>query len=164
VQREQTASRLLWGFDSFCGLPEPTAEDASPRHPKRGELAAELENLIAVLHHSGIDDDTLAQRIKLIPGFFHESLPSFPDRPIALLHIDADLYQSYREVLQALFPKVTEGGVVLFDEYGGANWPGATQAVDEYFMGSPYRIQRDCAMGKHYLVQSAPAPDGGWPR
>ena len=31
------SKRMLWGFDSFEGFPEPDPKDASPRDPKKGE-------------------------------------------------------------------------------------------------------------------------------
>ena len=30
-------SKKIFGFDSFCGFPNPTKEDRSPRNPKKGD-------------------------------------------------------------------------------------------------------------------------------
>lgn len=146
-------ARTLWGVDSFQGFPEPTPEDASPRNPKEGEWYVTQEAVIALLEESGIDREAMGRGIRLIPGFFKESLKQFPDRPIALLHLDADLYQSYRDALTALFPKIVRGGVVLFDEYRSVNFPGATKAVDEYFADRPESVLQDAGTGKFYLVK-----------
>ena len=146
-------ARMLWGFDSFQGFPEPTLEDASPRNPKKGEIRIEQEEVLLRLEESGIDAQTFRDSIRIVPGFFDETLSQFPDRPIALLHIDADLYQSYRAVLTKLFPRVVPGGVVLFDEYGTVNFPGATKAINEYFAQTSCQIQREPVYGRYFVVK-----------
>ena len=148
-------ARMLWAFDSFQGFPEPTREDASPRNPKKGEIRIEQEEVVLRLQESGIDEKTFRDSIRIVPGFFDKTLRQFPDRPIALLHIDADLYQSYQAVLTHLFPKVVEGGIVLFDEYGTVNFPGATKAINEYFLKTAYLVQREPIYGRHYVVKEA---------
>ncbi|MCA4916759.1 MAG: macrocin-O-methyltransferase, partial [Phenylobacterium sp.] len=50
---------------------------------------------------------------------------------------DCDLYAPTKAALEALWPKVSRGGVVLFDEYGIPDWPGETQAVDEFLADKP---------------------------
>lgn len=146
--------RALWGFDSFHGFPPPSPEDSSPRNPKEGDWSnTSVSHVLSLIKDAGIKKEFIDGNIKLMPGFFHETLKKFPERPIVLLHIDADLYRSYKDALTALFPKVAKGGVVLFDEYREEKWPGATKAIDEYFSGSGYALQRDSISGKYYLVK-----------
>ena len=49
---------------------------------------------------------------------------------IAVLHLDGDLYTSTKEVLDALYDKVSPGGHVLVDDY--YTWKGCRAAVDEF--------------------------------
>lgn len=146
-------ARSLWGFDSFQGWPEPAEYDESPRHPKKGEWRVSEGEVRERLERAKIIQDFPALDIVIIPGFFKDTLPQFPARRIAFLHVDCDLYQGYHDVLTCLFPKVVRGGMVLFDEYKEfpplpeydygriEKWPGATKAIDEYFAGTPYTIQ-----------------------
>ena len=60
-----------------------------------------------------------------------------PGVRFSLVHLDCDLYKPTRAVLQALWDKVTRGGVVIFDEYAIADWPGETAAVDEFLADKP---------------------------
>jgi hypothetical protein len=39
--------------------------------------------------------------------------------------------------LAHLWPRLSRGGIALFDEYGIPDWPGETRAVDEFFMDQP---------------------------
>src|ERR1017187_6372620 len=56
-----------------------------------------------------------------------------PGLRIALLNLDVDLYEPTKAALESLYPLVVSGGIVLFDDYGWEQWPGASRAVDEYF-------------------------------
>jgi len=146
--------RKLWGFDSFEGFPEPTSEDESFRKPKKGEWAGTSpEDVIDLLRRVGIDKKFIEEDIIIKKGFFRQTLNSYRGNQISLLHIDADLYDSYKVTLKELFPRVIEGGVVLFDEYNSPKWPGVTKAVDEYFEGTEYKISYDEMSGKYYVVK-----------
>jgi len=146
--------RMLWGFDSFRGFPEPSAEDISPRNTRKGEGGDTSVTMIRhLLKESGMDRESFLRRIRLMPGFFKRSLRKFPNRPIALLHIDADLYQSYRDALSILFPKVAQGGRVLFDEYRRPEWPGATKAIEEWIASTAYKIQYDHQANRYFVIK-----------
>ncbi|MGH2627166.1 MAG: TylF/MycF/NovP-related O-methyltransferase, partial [Anaerolineales bacterium] len=152
-------SRNLWGFDSFTGFPTPTEEDRSPRKPRKGEWAvASRHDIHRLLLHAGLDPWFVDTRIVLVEGLFQDTLPHYRGGQIALLHLDVDLYDSYRSCLAHLWPKVAGGGVVLFDEYRNTTenikFPGAAIAIDEFFGSEVSRVQRDEPSGKFYLVRA----------
>jgi hypothetical protein len=68
------------GLDSFEGFPEPTAEDASPRNPKKGEWSNSpngqfdysIPNLLKIISVAGIEQ-TVLDDLVLIKGFFSET-------------------------------------------------------------------------------------------
>lgn len=160
------APRVVWGFDSFQGWPQPSSLDESPRHPQQGEWRVSEEQVRQRLTDSKITETFPNLDIRITGGFLRDTLPSFPDRPIAFLHIDVDLYEGYYDALTHLFPKVAQGGLVLFDEYkeyhpedpnygNQEKWPGATRAIDEYFASLPvrYEIQYYEETKKYYVVK-----------
>lgn len=53
------------------------------------------------------------------------------------MHFDCDLYAPTRAALEAMWPKIIRGGVVIFDEYSIHDWPGETAAVDEFLADKP---------------------------
>lgn len=67
--------------------------------------------------------------VKFIPGFFNESLPGAPLGSLAVVHIDADSYDSVLDALKGLYPKLSEGGYLVIDDYHLA---GVRTAVREY--------------------------------
>lgn len=66
-----------------------------------------------------------------IPAVF-ETVSDLPQRRFALVHIDVDLYEPTRDCLAFFGPRMSEGGVIVIDDYGSANFPGSRAAVDEY--------------------------------
>jgi hypothetical protein len=146
--REEGKQRPLWGFDSFQGFPEPTIEDKSPRNPRRGEWNATTKGeMLNCLSQFG---DT--SHIQIIEGFFEKTLPISPVRDISLLHLDVDLYASYKICLEELFPRMVPGGIVVFDEFAREKWPGARRAIDQYFEGTPYVPQVESSNPRKYYV------------
>ena len=150
---EEGKGRTLWGYDSFVGFPDPTPEDTSFRNPQAGEKPSDPDMIRWMLRDAGIESQFIERQVKLIPGFFETSLKEYGGGDIALLHADVDLYRSYREVLETLYPRVMKGGVVLFDEYRDPAFPGATKAIDQYFTGKSVRIERHPLSGKYFLVK-----------
>lgn len=124
-------SRRLFAFDSFAGFPDPVAADMSTRRPIKGDLwsDASLRHVSGHFEGGGLEE-FLCARCEIVPGFFADSLPSRAEpQRIALLNLDVDLYESYRDCLRHLGPRVT--GLIVYDEYRSPKWPGATKAIDE---------------------------------
>jgi methyltransferase family protein len=97
------------GFDSFVGLPEDWAIGAKAGAFSIGEKLPPVRT-----------------NVRLIKGFFEDTLPSFVDRhrgaKIAFLHIDCDLYSSTKTVLTWLKDMLGPGSIIVFDEL--INYPG----------------------------------------
>jgi hypothetical protein len=157
AQREGKG-RVMWGFDSFEGFPEPTTEDTSPRNPKKGEwkhiTPAILDDIL--FRRCGVPQSMRTQ-LKLVPGFFDATLPKANLGPIALLHLDVDLYGSYKTCLEQLYRNVVPGGLILLDEYKQGNmqdvFPGAAKAIDEFLADKPEKPQFDTTAKKYYLIK-----------
>lgn len=151
---KENKGRMAWGFDSFDGFPDPSKEDDSARAPKKGEWSGvSPDDIKGTLKTAGIPKEFIDKNVKLVKGFFNESLKKYDGAPIAILHVDVDLYQSYKDVLETLYPKVVSGGVVLFDEYKSPKWPGATKAIDDFFANQKEKITLDVDSGKYYFIK-----------
>ena len=73
------------------------------------------------------------ENIELVKGTFEEITPTY-NEPIAVLHLDGDLYDSYLTCLNNLYDNVLPGGCIIFDEYYSHKYPGARVAVDKFFL------------------------------
>lgn len=97
--------RRLYLLDSFEGLPE---DWVGPW--KKGAFGLAPEE-VPVFEQSNVE---------VIPGWFADTIPELLrrlKRPLALIHVDADLYSSTIDALNALNPAIVPGTVILFDEY-----------------------------------------------
>ena len=59
----------------------------------------------------------LERGVRVIEGFFDETLPSLRGRRWSLLRLDGDTYESTWVALDALYPGLSAGGYVIVDDY-----------------------------------------------
>lgn len=125
--------RQVWVADSFQGLPEPDPAlsplDAISHEFLKviGGLRCSLEEVTENFRKF----DLLDRRVRFIPGWFQDTLPGAPIESLALLRLDADYYESTRQALESLYPKLSPGGFVIVDDYGSGGL-GARRAVDDF--------------------------------
>ncbi len=153
--RSRNDGRCLWGFDSFEGFPTPSEEDMSTRAPKKGQYAVPIKAVDSMLRDYLQDEQFLRSRVTLVKGFFDETLDKLPASAISLLNLDVDLYDSYRTCLAKLWPRLSPGGIVTFDEYLRERdaFPGALRAIEEHFAGLGCKFIRDRFYGKYYVIK-----------
>jgi len=125
--RHVRASRALWLFDTFEGLPAPTSQDPDFEIASlyTGTCLGTLDEVRHLFEELNVED-----RVHFVKGLFQETLPTAPISQIALLHIDGDWYESVKSCLDNLYDRVVPGGVIQFDDYG--YWKGARKAVNEF--------------------------------
>ena len=74
------------------------------------------------------------KNFELIKGDVIKTLPIFLKKnkslKISFLHLDLDVYEPTKFVLNSLFSKVSKNGVILIDDYGQVK--GATKATNEF--------------------------------
>jgi O-methyltransferase len=133
--------RDLWLFDTFAGMTAPTEYDvnfrgersdktfkANQRDGYNAWAFASLEDVRQVIARTGYPSDL----VHFVKGPVEETLRCqwLPDA-IAVLRLDTDWYESTRDEMQILYPKLVSRGVLMIDDYG--HYAGAKKAVDEYF-------------------------------
>jgi hypothetical protein len=142
-------ARIVWLFDSFEGLPEPTAEDGAKAVEYAGDRGGGVlqpidrcvgplelvEELFFDKLHVG------RERVMIRKGWFQDTLPLAKHEigPIAVLRLDGDWYESTKVCLDNLYDLVAPGGFVIIDDYG--YWEGCRRAVDELIAARHLRIE-----------------------
>lgn len=133
------SKRTLWGMDSFEGFQhtilndEEGAPDAT-RTPQ-GFSDTSLGRVQKKLERFHLTN------VKLVPGFFENSLKTLPEQSYSFVHLDCDTYVAYKECLEYFYPRMQAGGVIAFDEYNDPSWPGCNRAVDEFLVGKPEALE-----------------------
>ena len=161
VARDLCPEKRVIGLDSFDGFPSDTitADDLGPGRTLekvRGRFKGASRTPLRLMRAAA----DMKLNIELMPGFFDKTLPALAGRKFCFVHLDCDIYESYKTCLDALYEQVVPGGVILFDEYACPVWPGATRAVDEFFANKAEkpRICQDAkrpAKPKYYVVKSS---------
>jgi O-methyltransferase len=123
------SDRKVFGCDSFEGLPEPDPKfpiDSNDIHSTIDFLRVSLPEVEHNLKKYLVDTD----KVKLVKGWFEQTLPTLPVSKISILRLDGDMYSSTMDALKALYAKVSVGGIVIIDDYC---LDGAKIAIHDFF-------------------------------
>ncbi len=174
LKRLGDTDRDLYLYDTYSGMAEPTAEDTpspydgySPykrwkRNKEKsgiddggsGWAAISVESVREAMLSTGYPAD----RIHLVKGLVEDTIPAQAPERLAMLRLDTDWYASTKHELEQLYPRLSEGGVLIVDDYG--HYEGARKAVDEYFDATGHRVllNRIDYTGRIATKQGAPVP------
>lgn len=123
-------------FDSFEGLPEPTASHDAHVTWNAGDFAFSIDYIRCVVAKTRYPEE----RVRFVKGFFEQSLtPALADelrgRPPAFVTLDVDYYSSTKTVLAFLQPLLGSGCHLFFDDLwsfdGHPNF-GQQKALNEF--------------------------------
>jgi O-methyltransferase len=119
-------ARHFWLYDSFEGMPTTAEKDGEEAKQWIGECVGTIEDLKTILHTVGTDESSYTIRKGWFEKTFQEELPE----KVALLHCDADWYDSVLLVLETFYPRIVEGGCVVLDDFG--YWEGCREAFYDF--------------------------------
>lgn len=150
---------MLFGFDSFQGLPE--TDDQKDNIWRTGAFACSEKELRQILHRNRFQN----KEYDLIGGFYEESLNEalhqrLSGRKAAIVYVDCDLYTSTARVLDFIRRYLVNGSIVCFDDffhYKGAPDQGEQKALSEFLQAHsdiefiPY--MHYSPLGKSFIVR-----------
>ena len=123
--------RHIWLFDSWEGLPEPSACDITfAGEPGKKGMAHGSEDRVKVILFEKIGLNN--KLVHLSKGWFTDTIINQKDNigKIALLHLDCDWYESVNFCLEELYDQVVPNGFIFIDDY--VYWKGCKRAVDDF--------------------------------
>jgi O-methyltransferase len=125
ILKDRHSSKRLFLFDTFEGMPET---DPNRDWHKRGDFSD--TSMEAVSSFVGFENQCVIRK-----GFIPDTFRGLESAQIAFAHIDVDIYKSILDSLSFIWPRLANGGFIVFDDYGAPTCPGARVAVDEFFAG-----------------------------
>ena len=160
--------KKIYAFDSFEGFPQETSSNDQEKlfevlklqkwNYKFMTIDLVKKNLI----NNNISKEEVDQNVVFKKGFFPDSFEGFNEE-ISFLHLDVDLYKSYKDCLEFFFTKLKKGGIVTFDEYdedklrfkkeSSHKWLGAKVAIDEFVEKNNLELLEHFT-GYKYIVKS----------
>jgi O-methyltransferase len=111
-------------FDTFTGLPDADLEK------DEGSWIGMFNDTSAKMVTEKIQ--SILPSALVYEGYIPDTFKGLDDCKIAFAHIDTDMYKSYIDCLEFIWPRMAKGGVIVFDDYGYC--PGARKAVQEFFL------------------------------
>lgn len=127
--------KRVWLYDSFQGLPEPGPEDEGRRSDfQKGYLKADRQDVAMTFHNAGLDHPNL------VVSDISTLNPAYLPGKIAFAHIDLDLYEATLDALDIVWERLSNGGVVVVDDYNNPDLPGVNVAIVSFLDSLPYAI------------------------
>ena len=130
VMRRLAPERHLHLFDTWAGTPY----DDPMCHHKKGGWVADLTGCCQVV---GSSDKTHFHRgdfpyLSTDPDGWY----NFDQVEFCFVYVDMDTYQATRDAIEFFWPRIVQGGIMFFDDYGWEPCAGVKKAVDEAFPSS----------------------------
>lgn len=92
--------------------------------------------------------------IKYYKGWIPERFVEVKDRTFSFVHIDVDLYQPIFDSFKFFYPRLSTGGIMVFDDYGCIQFPGAKKAIDECISQHNDDFFLPLPSGQAFLIKS----------
>ena len=120
------SERQLWQYDTLEDLHHPTPIVAKLAQEYTRQCRGSIDMVIEVISKVGFP----LERVVFRKGFFKDTFKEPLPESVALLHIDADWYESVLDSLKTFYPLVVEGGTVVLDDFG--HWEGTREAFYDF--------------------------------
>ena len=143
------SDRLVYLYDTFSGMTEPsivdknrmTGEEAIHKHKR---LQRDSHNEWVFCPQEEVEQNFQSakadlSKVRIVAGDVRQTLPKYENLPktVSVLRLDTDFYESTLAELNNLYPRLSQGGVLIVDDYG--HWEGSAEAVDKYFESGKFQ-------------------------
>ncbi len=146
---EPESTTLVHGFDWFRGV-KTTPEE---RYVEDGVCRVEYDRVMRLIEAQGLDNIVHIHNLDVTKelGRFFDEHPHFQFK---LVLVDAGVYDVVRATLEHFWPRLTAGGVMLFDHFNHEIAPGETRAIKEYIPDAKLQTFTFGWMPTAYVVKS----------
>ncbi|CDF92476.1 MULTISPECIES: TylF/MycF/NovP-related O-methyltransferase [unclassified Pseudomonas] len=125
----QRPGRKVFLADTFTGVVKASHLDTGYSGGEHSDT--DIQRVQALAARCGV-----TERVQILEGMFPEHNAEHVSQRLAFLHIDVDVYESARSVLEWAMPRLAPGAVVVFDDYGFYGCEGVTRLVNEFMQGN----------------------------
>ena len=127
-KKVENSVKQLWIYDSFEGLPEKSDKDESVLGAlfRSGELNVTKREVKERFLRAGLPVPVIKK------AWFGDLVESDLPEKIAFSFLDGDFYESIRDSLKLVVPRMSRGGIMVIHDYTNPALPGVREAVDEW--------------------------------
>lgn len=143
-------SRKIIGFDTFTGYCGVNEKDGKSKQILNGNLTVP-DGYCSFLEKLLLDREKLSpleqyKKFELVQGDVRETFADYlernPHEIFSLVHLDLNLYEATKSVLQLIKPRLFSGSIVIIDEINLKSLPGETIALMETFDLNSLKLRR----------------------
>lgn len=138
------ANKTIHLFDTFDTMPDAGNGDIPAYWEPQRNLSVKFTKQI-------LEDYYKQGLVEFHEGLFKDTLPEVKGKRFCFVHIDCDLYDGAKDATEFFYPRMVDGGVMLFHDYTAETFPGVRRAVDEFFL-SKDDFRATNKYGGHHLV------------
>ena len=133
----KASEKKLWIYDSFEGLPEKKEVDKSVMGVlfRGGELAVTKREVKQRFLRANLPVPVIKK------AWFSELVENDLPEQIAFAFLDGDFYESIKDSIKLVAPKMSDGGVMVVHDYTNQALPGVKRAVDEWMQGKSHQFE-----------------------
>jgi O-methyltransferase len=126
----KNSSKKIFLADTFSGVVKAGKNDTNY---KGGEHANTSKQIVKDLIR-----DLELKNITLLEGIFPDDTAFNIPGKISLLHSDVDVYESTKDIVEWGLPRLSVGGLIVFDDYGFSGCEGVTTYCEELRSNSDF--------------------------
>lgn len=110
--------------DTFTGVVKTSEKDSVYRGGEHADTSKEIVN--DIVGKLALDN------VEILTGIFPEDTGKFINRKaFRYCHVDVDVYQSAKDIVDWVWHKLVVGGIIVFDDYGFVTCDGITKLVND---------------------------------
>lgn len=137
---ERMHDRIHYAIDSFRGLPYPNEKDGKALRSIWEKRDGKFFSFSPAKVRQYFDP---LENIEIIQGFFPRCITlGMRAANYSFVHLDGDIYQTTLDGLKFFWPRMSEGGIIVLDDYDCRRTPGCKIAFDEYFSKDQPQIHK----------------------
>ncbi|MFI5284053.1 MAG: TylF/MycF/NovP-related O-methyltransferase [Candidatus Dormibacterales bacterium] len=126
--------RSCFLFDTFEGIPDSNLTEDEVQAGFAGRLAdTSLDEVRSRLNPWN-------DRVRFVAGDIFKTLPETETGPLAFAHIDLNAAAPTEVSLRYTWARLVPAGIVVFDDYGWADYGDQRQLIDKFFDGEKEAI------------------------
>lgn len=140
-------------FDSFEGLSKNTEKDTNLN--KLSNKQINQVRSIFVSDENFVKNIVLSEFsfIKIYKGWIPEKFNLVKNCKFSFVHIDVDLYEPTLMTLEFFYPRLSNGGIIVCDDYNSLEFDGAKKAWDEFFSNKKVNFNFAPSLGSSFIIK-----------
>lgn len=116
--------KKVYAFDTFCGAPKSKTDNIIDMHKSGDFMPGDPARVMKELRQ--------ISNVAVVQGIFPECAETELN-DISFVHLDVDLFQSTKESLEWLWPRMAPGGIIVIDDWEWEPCKGVQRAACEFF-------------------------------